>query len=103
MEPIYRNCPHLLEYADARTQAGAFINDGTCAYSLALSGGAVVSSGPMPFVTGKPGLYRAQIPAADLAGLTIGAVYVATITFTAPGNLGDERAVSYRAAVRGAN
>ena len=106
MEPIYINCAHALEYADARTEGGAFITGGTCSYSLAMSGGAVVSSGDMAAVEGKPGLYRARVPAADLAGLTVGAVYVATVSFSAPGddeNPGgyeDERTVRFKAARR---
>lgn len=100
MEPIYIACDHKLSYSGARTGVTP-INDGTCSFTLALSGGATVTSGNLTYVASSRGDYEAIIDAADLANLTEGATYVVTITFTSPGGYDDKRYLSFIATKRG--
>lgn len=98
MEEIFVGCPHRLTYHNARANV-SFINDGTCAFTLELAGGAQVTSGSMPKVVGDTrGTYSAVIPGSALADLVVGSEYLATITFTGPDGKNDKRFLTYKAA-----
>lgn len=101
MEAIFIGCNHRVQYHRARSGVTA-INDGTCTYSLALDGGAEVTSGTVDYVTDSRGDYESVIDSADLADLTEGATYVLTIEFTLSGSAepDDVRTIPYRATRR---
>jgi hypothetical protein len=90
MDKLFANCDQDVNYdgfQDAVTLA--YINNGSCSYSISRADGIVPSgfplAGSMPYVTSSNGNYVGPLTATQTANLQVGILYLITITITATG------------------
>lgn len=99
--PVYIGCDFNARYRGAQDAVSlAYLNTGTCTYSLQSLDGTILDSGSLAYVAASNGDYLGVIDAAVTALLTVGASYKLVITFV-QGNYDDKQVLTLWANYRG--
>lgn len=102
ISPLFIGDDLDLGYTGAKNaRTGAFLNSGTCTYTLKDSEGATIDSGSLDYVAASDGDYYGVIESSVTGDLEDGGEYFLTITF-ASGAMNDERRLALFGVYRGA-